>query len=214
MALLALAVVQATGFGGVAEGAEAARIKMDPQYHAPGCEPIPSIPTVGRWFARTALDYDELAATSADCGQVGGAAGAAGSGRLATGTDRNRGTANGWTYVLWSEESAVAGTLRKVGELLGITRLMLKKPGDSYSVQATGEGAFFLVQLDGDKAKPVRVWAGGDVRSLTGTVTLLDAETVGLRVEIVSHSGERCAAKEVRLVKDRPDGPTVDLPCT
>ena len=186
---------------------------MDPQYHAPGCEPIPSIPTVGRWFARTALDYDELAAASADCGQVGGGTRPAGSRRLASGTSRNRGTANGWTYVLWSRESAVAGTLRKVGEFLGISRLLLKKPGDSYSVRASGEGAFFLVQLDGDKAKPVRVWAAGDVKSLTGTVTLLDAETVGLRVETLTHSGERCATEEVRLVKDRPDGPTVELPC-
>ena len=212
--LLTLVAGLPHGVAAATPGSVNNRIKLDPQFHAPGCEPLPSIPTVGRWFARITLDYEELAATSADCGLVGGADGPPGAGQLASAKDQRKGTANGWTYILWSEETAVAGALRKVGEALGVTRLLLKKPEDSHAVHATGEGAFFLVQLDGDEAKPARIWAAGDVKSLTGSLSLRSDESVGLRLESVDYGGGRCAPPEIELRKDRADGETVELPCS
>ncbi len=213
MALVAAAAFALALPAGVAGAAEEndGRIKLDPQYHAPGCEPIPSIPTVGRWFAKAVLAYDALAATSADCGQVGASSDPGGAKAVAPASRKREGTANGWTYILWSEQTDAADLLIKVAKKLNLTQLVLKRPGESFSVRATGH-AFFLVQLDGDEAKPALVWTAGHVKSLVGTIAMAEPDGVQLRVESVTFEGKRCSG-EALIEKDRPDGPTELLPC-
>jgi hypothetical protein len=208
---VSLALALPAGVAGAAKAVDAGQIKLDPQYHAPGCEPIPSIPTVGRWFAKAVLAYDALAAASADCGQVGGSADSPGAKRVAFASRRREGTANGWTYILWSEQTDAADLLSRVAKKLNLTRLVLKRPGESFSVKATGH-AFFLVQLDGDEAKPALVWTASHVKSLVGTLAMAAPEGVRLSVESVTHEGRRCSSEAV-VEKDRSDGPTELLPC-
>ena len=201
-----------SGFAVGAETVDPGQIKLDPQYHAPGCEPIPSIPTVGRWFAKAVLAYEELAAASADCGLVGRSNASQADRELAFVDRRRPTTANGWTYVVWSEQTDVAGLLDKVIRKLQLTQLVLKRPGESYSIAAAGHG-LFLVQLDGDEAKPVLVWTAGHVKKLEGTISMAEPEGIRLSVESVTHDGKRCSSEKV-VSKDRADGPTESLPCS
>ncbi len=196
--LVALLAAVPAPFAFAASQVEDGRLWLLPQYRVPGCRPMPSVPTVFNWLVRKALAIDEFMATSADCGEVG-----------------RRGSAQGqgWTYVFWSEsdDTAAAGLLRKARQKYGLTQLVLKRPGESYSIGATGYEAFFLIQLGGDQG-PVRIWSAGDVASLGGSISMADAGGIEVRVESVTHDGQRCVAERV-LRPGRPGSRRETLPC-
>lgn len=209
---LVLGLALASGAGAAAQEIADGQIRFDPQYHAPGCTPIPSIPTVGRWFARAVLGYDQLAAASADCGLVGTPNDPSGADRVLRNSRPGRAASNGWTYIIWSEQTDAAKLIERVIRRLQLTALVLVQPGGSYPVQSTDGQGFLLVQLDGDDAKPALVWTAGLVKSLDATIEMAEPEGIDLRVESVDFDGRRCVV-ETRLLKDRPNGPSKDLPC-
>lgn len=197
-ALLALLATVPAPFAAAADEVEDGVLWLLPQYRVPGCRPMPSVPTVFNWLVRKALAIDEFMAASADCGEVG-----------------RRGTpqGEGWTYVFWSEnqDTATAGLLRRARQKYGLTQLVLKRPGESFSIRASGYEAFFLVQLGGDQG-PVRIWSAGDVASLRGSISMADAGGIGVQVESVTFDGERCVSERL-LQPGRPGSPRQMLPC-
>lgn len=179
------------------EAAKPGQLWLLRQYRVPGCEPMPRLPTVFNWLIRKALAVEEFIATSADCGQTG-----------------RRGAREGWTYVFWSEgeDTAVARLLKRGEERFGITRLVARKPEESYSVHSRGYEPFVMIQLGGDQG-PVRIWATGDVAELSAEISMGGSPgEFEVGVESVTHEGQRCRGRRL-LQPEEPPASREAVPC-
>lgn len=195
--IVALFVALTALSGPPAEASQPGQLWLLRQYRVPGCEPMPTVPTVFNWLIRKALAVQEFLAVSADCGQIG---------RL--------GAREGWTYVFWSEsdDTAVARLLRRGQEKFGITALAGSRPGEEFLVRSSGYEPFVLIQLGGDQG-PARVWATGDVASLETGISVAAPGEFQVRVESVTHEGERCVGTRTVRPGEEPSGPRESLPC-
>ncbi len=181
--------------GAEADTPEQGELWLLRQYRVPGCEPMPRVPVVFNWLVRKALAIEEFLATSVDCGQIG-----------------RRGSREGWNYVFWMEreETAVAELVRRAKERYGLTAIVPRLRGQSWSERAESYEPFVLIQLPGEDG-PVRVWAAGDA-ILEVEISAPREGRIEVGVSAATYDGKECFGRR-ELRPGEPGGPRERLPC-
>lgn len=177
------------------EGGEPGKLWLLRYYRVPGCEPMPKVPVVFNWLIRKALAVREFLATSGDCGQVG-----------------RPGSREGWNYVFWVErdDTAVGRLVEKARARYGLTRLVPRRAGQSWTERAKDYEPFILIQLAGEEG-PARVWMSGDGK-LEVTLSVPGPGRFEFDARSVTYGGKECRARR-ELAAGEPSGPREELPC-